>query len=355
MPTSTPTGNSRPREADNGFDFLRLALAASVLYSHTFTLGGYGPEPFLVWTRMQSTVGELAVLSFFGLSGYVIAASFTRSHTVLDFLSKRIRRIIPGLWVCLLVSAFGFAALAYALRRGTVVGFPWFGEGSAASYVIANLAVKINQWGITGALDGAPYAGSINGSLWSLWPECLCYVMVAILGLTGALDANRPLLLLATGTLCVFHLVKIMLPLAGTPTLPTWIVFVDDVRFYLAYLVGACLWVWRQHFRPNWFAAGLLILTLIVVARLGGLRLVSPVFVPLALVLVGQCFAVKLRHDISYGLYIYGSPVQQLLAATSLSLLPWPVFFVVSLLLTAGCALLSWHLVERRFLPRRAP
>ncbi|MBC7365671.1 MAG: acyltransferase [Undibacterium sp.] len=339
----------------NFYDVLRIFLAASVLYSHTFLLGGYGPEPFYTWSKHQIIAGELAVLGFFGLSGFLVTASYTRSSGVFDYLAKRVRRIVPGFWVCLVVTAFVLAPASFALRHGSLATFPWIGgHDSALQYVAGNLAIKIHQWEILGVLSGAHYVGSLNGSLWSLWPETLCYIILATIGTARLLDLNRALLLIGVGFLFVLHAARTLLPGLNFPLLPTWLILADQAPFFLAYFVGASLWLWRDRFDSNWPAALLLLLICSVLARLGGLRLLAPVLIPLLLVVLGRCTALRLRHDLSFGLYIYGFPVQQLLAATPVTRLPWPVFLVASLAATLVCAWLSWRFVERPFL-RRSP
>jgi peptidoglycan/LPS O-acetylase OafA/YrhL len=52
--------------------------------------------------------------------------------------------------------------------------------------------------------------------------------------------------------------------------------------------------------------------------------------------------------DLSYGLYIYGWPIEQCVVYFSGGRAPWWAVFTISMLVTAGVAFLSWHLVERR-------
>jgi peptidoglycan/LPS O-acetylase OafA/YrhL len=52
--------------------------------------------------------------------------------------------------------------------------------------------------------------------------------------------------------------------------------------------------------------------------------------------------------DYSYGLYLYGFPVQQVMIATlGPSLMHWYFNFPISLAITAVIAVGSWHLVEK--------
>ena len=64
-----PTLASYPRR--NSLDALRLVLATLVIVSHSWPVGGFGPDPRLG----VLTLGEVAVAGFFGISGWLITAS----------------------------------------------------------------------------------------------------------------------------------------------------------------------------------------------------------------------------------------------------------------------------------------
>lgn len=51
--------------------------------------------------------------------------------------------------------------------------------------------------------------------------------------------------------------------------------------------------------------------------------------------------------DWSYGTYLYGFPVQQVLVAVGLHTLSFAGFVAVSTLLTLCLGALSWHLIEK--------
>jgi peptidoglycan/LPS O-acetylase OafA/YrhL len=57
--------------------------------------------------------------------------------------------------------------------------------------------------------------------------------------------------------------------------------------------------------------------------------------------------------DLSYGLYIYGWPVEQCVVYFSGAAAPWWAVFLISTAITVPVAFLSWHLIEKRCRWRR--
>ena len=85
-----------------------------------------------------------------------------------------------------------------------------------------------------------------------------------------------------------------------------------------------------------------------------GAQLASPL-IAYALLWLGAVLpspALVQRHDISYGVYIYAFPVQQLLVYAGATRLGLVGYDVVAALVTAALAALSWRAVERPVLRR---
>src|SRR5687767_15478673 len=90
----------------DSFAFLRLVLAVLVVLGHCFPLGGFDIEFMSSLTRGQVSPDSLAVKSFFILSGFLLAHALASHPSLLRFAVRRVFRIMPAFWVCLLVTSF---------------------------------------------------------------------------------------------------------------------------------------------------------------------------------------------------------------------------------------------------------
>ncbi len=127
----------------NSLNFLRLVLAFCVVYSHASDLGWWGYRNVVV---NGNELGTIAVYGFFGISGYLIAGSATR-NSVGRYLWQRFLRIVPALWVCLVVTAFAFGAIALAINPLPHCGYVCYLKlhPGPFSFVYSNALVKLNQ------------------------------------------------------------------------------------------------------------------------------------------------------------------------------------------------------------------
>ena len=165
----------------NGIGLIRLLLAVAVVLSHSKPLGFGQKDLGYALSGKQTTLGLLAVYGFFVLSGILITRSARRT-TIGRYAWHRFLRIMPGLWVCILVTALVVAPLVYLRERGTTDGF-LSGSGGPIDYITNNWwANGSRQYGIHNLMaDTTPFGTAFNGALWSLAYEMFCYVAIGML------------------------------------------------------------------------------------------------------------------------------------------------------------------------------
>ncbi|BDZ49954.1 acyltransferase [Frondihabitans sucicola] len=311
-------------------------LALIVIVSHSWPIGGYGDDPQLG----DQNLGAWAVAGFFAISGYLISASRQNSATVTDFAVKRLLRIVPGFVAVLLVTAVAIAPVSSAM---TGIPYDW---ASGFGYVIHNVGLVITQPSIAGTLTDVPLPGRWNGALWTIAYEALCYLVIGVLvSIVPRRFLGRTL---------------IVLGLLGTAATTTHVVFdlasdghfaIRGVRLLTFFFAGAVLHVYQKRVPLH---AGLALAAAACLAAsmfLGIFQIVAGI--PVAYLLMYLAVRLPLarigsRNDVSYGLYIYGFPVQQLVATALIATpVPLPVYLAVVLVITVPCAWASWLLVER--------
>jgi peptidoglycan/LPS O-acetylase OafA/YrhL len=356
---------------DNGIGFIRLMLAVCVVLSHSKPLG-FGAQDlgYYVFNR-QTNVGTLAVYGFFVLSGLLITRSARRT-SISRYAWHRALRILPGLWVCLLVTALVLAPLVALREHGNLNGF-WHGPGGPFDYIWANMWTGLRQFGIhdlfANTTPWGRHTGGVSvfdGALWSLAYEMLCYAVVGILAVSYVLQRARGFVLFLalgayliivldywdsphwTGPVTAIHSAAFVPLLGGLDF--QWI-------FYLGFLflLGGIMDLYREQIPIHdglGVASGIVFVGTLVTG--GFFVLGFPAFayllVWLSVRMPRQLHWVGRKNDYSYGIYIYGFVGQQLFASLGLNRSGYVPFAVLSVAASFVAAYLSWHLVEKHAL-----
>lgn len=153
-------------------DFTRGIAASAVLMSHAgaatghFTQFGFGYD----WLNL----GQVGIIAFFAVSGFVIPLSMAHSKNMLSFGIRRIFRIYP-LFMAMLLMAIFFHTMG--------VDYPSAINEDLTKTILANLAF---------VAEYTRYPSLVNSS-WTLSIEIVWYVGFAVAVLLGA--HRRPLLL----------------------------------------------------------------------------------------------------------------------------------------------------------------
>lgn len=220
-------------DRDNGFNLIRMVAASGVILSHAYplALGPGTPEP-LEFILKGDNLGRLCVFVFFAISGFLIAASFDRRHSVGQFALARSLRIYPGLIVmlCLTLPLIG-------LIEGQPPGYWLALPARITDQVVMFVPVGPQGPSPYPVFAGNPYPNAFNGALWTLKYEVMCYIGVALAGMLGVLRHKTA------------ALVCLAVAVAGNLVVPSvtqnW-----DVRMLsylgLPFAFGTVAYVWRD-------------------------------------------------------------------------------------------------------------
>lgn len=339
---------------DNNLNLIRFCAATMVLIAHSFTVvtGDATQEPFT--SSIQKSIGSIAVDIFFFISGMLITNSLVRNTDYVQYAISRIMRIFPALLVANLLTIL---ILGATFTSGSMVQY--LGEGSWLTYLIKNSSLFFGiQYHLSDLFESVPYAGVINGSLWTLPYELKMYLSIALI------FAVSSLVRFFTNEIVLLSLVALIAAisffyLAADIFLPDEIVpYWKGGRLVFMFFLGALIFLCSEKVLLSGRIFFVSIFILLV-------SMASPDFFLITYLIVAPYIILYLSYvpkgrvrefnrvgDFSYGLYIYAFPIQQTLIflrpETSISGMIFTAFFV-----TLGLSVLSWYFVEKPSLSKR--
>ena len=271
----------------------------------------------------------------------MVAQSFDRSRSIVDFIVARVLRIFPALIVCVLAVAFVLGPFVSALPASE-----YFKSPELYSYAAKTLTLATGSAPLPGVFETNAYANYVNSSLWTLKYEVACYLVLGVLGAAGLFD-RKLRWFAAAGLAIIVATVSLSLPAD-----PDDYGFTQNLRYFVVYFYGGVL----AYLLRNYLViagAALLPLFLIFVAsvrspfaEVGAMLFLGYGALWAATKMWGPLRGLCNRTDASFGIYIFAGPVQQTL------LWIFPSISVVALTLTAfaivlPAAIVSWVVIEK--------
>lgn len=335
------------RGRENNFDVMRFIAASLVVFAHAFGLSPVASaiDPVATISHGHVHSGSLAVAVFFIISGFLITMSYENTAGNREFLLKRSLRIFPGLAVVVLLSMF---LLGPVFTTHSIPAY--FSDMRTYSY-LSNLFLFRMQDELPGVFTENRLPGKVNGSLWTLWYEFVCYLGVLVLGMLGMLRWKLIFFLLCIGFL-------ITVDWAGVPVLWRLNDYLGVLRWQEDYLEllpyfagGTLIYLLREKIPISPIIATGALLLLLLTMRTA----VFPQVFALAgtYLIIFLAFSRRLqlgnfskRGDFSYGIYIYAYPVQQAVSQILAPDLDWMGNFAIAYPITLLCAIASWHWIE---------
>lgn len=361
-PLTIDAGYARGR--GNSIGAIRWVLASAVIYYHGYIIGGFRPNP--IDHRLHLDLGATAVNGFFILSGFLMARSYASATGVIDYLRKRILRIYPAFWLCLVLTATVFARLSLTQVKGTITSRMLV---TRWRYVTGNWTLHLHYPSIPGLFGNTAGSREVhalaipNGSIWTLLYEFRCYLVLAIFGILGILWRRRAIILGLTVALgvwaCTTEVALHSNPAAPGPTgllahVASPLGGVLGVRFLFTFLVGTCLALYQREVVLSGKVALLAGIFILGVGQWWRGAFPAVTDLPLAYLILWAGVRLPLSWwdrfgDPSYGAYLYGWPVETVAAEFGLPhLLGMTGYVATSILIATGLGYASWHGLEKR-------
>jgi peptidoglycan/LPS O-acetylase OafA/YrhL len=339
-----------------GFDILRILAATSVVFSHAFLIAEAteANEPFQVTTG--EIVGVYGVMIFFILSGFLVTDSAMRSSSIGAFFGKRARRILPAFLICNLICVLVIAPFYVNMNANDFFLDHQTWKHLASVLTMQNSSLYFNNIEFYQSTPGnhSTLPLIVNGVLWTIRLEVACYLIVGALLFTRLL--NRRVVLILTG-LSVFLAFSYTLHLTE---------FLGGLFFLLpSFAAGMVLCVLGKQHQA---CGNIALLCLVILACLAFMQptwqkqaaVLFPLLVTYPLLWFGQLdlmIGQRIRRlgDPSYGMYLWGWPIQQVVRSFCADDMSGYAFFFISMPFVVLAGYLSWYLFEVQFLrsPKR--
>jgi peptidoglycan/LPS O-acetylase OafA/YrhL len=321
---------------ENNFKLIRLILSISVILTHCFWVfdGGVKNDPLLKHWHMA--LGDLAVILFFIISGFLISKSYLENEDVIYFIKSRILRIYPAVIIITVLTAImGFFLVEVSFSD-------YFFSKEIFNYLYKNCLLIFdvrNQIGFN-IFQFNPLGGQINPPLWTLTWELKLYLTILLIFSFSKLFHNRT----------YFNILFLIMTFV--------FFFFSDIigrggYFPIYFYTGVFFYMNRKDIPLNkfYFFSSILLLYFInntVLERL---------FLPLVfsyLILFSAYFQAEILlkfndfGDYSFGLYVFSFPIQQMLVHFKIPSLT--LLFVVSLFISFLFAYISYYFIESKAL-----
>lgn len=328
----------------NNFDFLRLLFSLIVAMVHCAKLS----EVDFLSGISQYLSSEVAVDSFFIISGFLIFMSYDSSKSLSNYASKRLRRIFPG-YISVIVLC---SILLYAISSKS---FFEYANIKLLKYILFNvLTLNFMHPTLPGVFEGNSIQ-AVNGVLWTIKIEVAFYITVPPVSFL-IFKLNKALVLSIAYLLSILYSF-VMFWLYYQSGEDIYIKLERQLPGQLAFFIsGAAVYYFYNGFYKN--RVFLLTLSLVVMGfhqYFFDLYFLYPASLAIIILYIatafkylgdfGQC------GDLSFGIYIWHFPILQVLVFYNMFVNP---VLGIGLFLTAVIFIsyLSWHLIEKRYLSK---
>ena len=319
----------------NNLNLVKFIAALFVIISHAYPLckGAEYNDILSDLSRNSIAFGSLAVAIFFMSSGFFVTKSLLKSKDSKKYLHNRFIRIFPPLWftliVCILVCGLFFST--YSLGK-------YFLSSDFFKYCLNFILIPIHN--LPGVFMNNIYPGVINGPLWTLPIEFVCYLVLLL-----AYKLN-----LVNKKSYKYVALLVIVAFVGINLIPL------SIKGYIQpcflFFWGSFYWIYRDKITMNntYFLISLVAFVLLIVLGYG--QVASFLFVPYLTLYIAFCLPqcnnrLTSLGNLSYDIYLCGWPIQQMVISLFGGSMLVGMNILISIPLSILVGYITYRLVEK--------
>ena len=287
---------------NNNLNFIRFISALFVIYCHSFPITNNGVDYLGRITNGQIDFGGVAVSVFFFYGGFLVCKSLMRINNGKEYFKNRVLRIIPSLVLVVFLSVF---ILGPCFTRFSLIEY--FTDFRTYKYLLNSAFILVHQ--LPGVFYYNSYNDTVNGSLWTLPIEFLCYILCYLMYKLKLLETKRIPIVIVFAVVFYILFYKLLTPY---PLLRA------ALRPAFLFLTGICSYVYKDKIPIKKKVAVIMGIICILSVTIGVLNIC--IFFTFTYCLLFWGFGTKrklndfgTKYEISYGIYLVGWPIQQIL------------------------------------------
>lgn len=319
----------------NNLNLVKFTAALFVIISHAYPLckGAEYNDILSDLSRNSIAFGSLAVAIFFMSSGFFVTKSLLKSKDSKKYLHNRFIRIFPPLWftllVCILVCGLFFST--YNLGK-------YFLSIDFLKYCLNFILIPIHN--LPGVFMNNIYPGVVNGPLWTLPIEFVCYLVLLL-----AYKLN-----LVNKKSYKYVALLVIVAFVGINLIPL------SIKGYIQpcflFFWGSFYWIYRDKItmKNTYFLISLVAFVLLIVLGYG--HVASFLFVPYLTLYIAFCLPqcnnrLASLGNLSYDIYLCGWPIQQMIISLFGGSMLVGMNILIAIPLSILVGYISYSLVEK--------
>ncbi|EAW6533880.1 acyltransferase, partial [Salmonella enterica] len=324
---------------NNNLDLVRIIAACMVIYGHAYAISPQvGKDDIIHQLIGFDYSGSLAVKIFFFVSGLVVTNSFFSKRNINDFVSSRFFRIWPAFATVVIIGYLIGISISTLSASEFMIQTPFI------PYLLKSLTQDIT-WSFPGVFS-TNNINTFNGSLWTIIYEVGAYIV---------LMATMVLFKYNKAAITLFCLFIIADPIILDGFILKLTSLNDEVKYLpVCFSIGVLFGINKDSIEIKSTTLLMLVLiTAIFSSQESGLSkllfYISLMYGVLYFSSTPLFLSLKVKNDISYGIYLWGFPVQQIVAS---AIGNYSIIYnqVASIFISIIAGTLSWILIEKRFI-----